>query len=98
MIPLLAHPHQRPGASIPLPVLPLFPLGAASVPSSWLSRLTWEGDQGVQSSGCSQNGCRSNIPWKTPWRTHCQELFLGLHISLCAQSLWENFHGSKSWE
>lgn len=54
MIPLLAHPCQRPEARIPLQVLPLFPLAAASVPSSWLSRLTWERDQGMQSSGCSQ--------------------------------------------
>lgn len=97
-IPLLAHPPQRPGASIPLQVLPLVPLAAGNcfcLTSLWLSRLTWERDQSMQSSGCSQalsvscwhRGCRSDIPCKTLWKHHCQELFLGLHISLCVQSL-----------
>lgn len=77
------------------------PSAAFGASGSWelllshiLSRLTWERDQSMQSSGCSQalsvscwhHGCRSDIPCKTLWKHHCQELFLGLHISLCVQS------------
>lgn len=88
--------HPPPRAAF-VPKRCLWQLGAVSVPSPWLSRLPWERDHSTQSSGSSvspqHRGCTSNIPWKTLGRSHCQELFLSLGV----QSLWENFHASKSW-
>lgn len=68
----------------------LWQLGAAPVPSLWLSRLTWERDQSRQSSGCSQalsvwlrikysleNPLETPLPGALPWTAHqpvCSEL------------------------
>lgn len=86
MIPLLAHPCQRPGASIPLQVLPLFPRGASG---SWELLLSHppcfpgscgRGIRACRALGAARShqhrGCRSNIPCKTLWRSHCWELSL----------------------
>lgn len=97
----LAHPHQGPGASIPLQGLPLFPRGASGswscfCPSSWLGEGSQRAELWVQ-PGPRSLAADGIFPDKLSGEVTARSFSLACASACAFQSMWENFHASKSW-